>query len=126
MVSYRRAQKLALWLAYSLHIFILPSLLGLLINYRKSKQYRGIEYEDDSEETIPVGVFLTHHLWMIRSFAALFIIAALGTIAWVLKLGFDVLAIAVVWWVYRNFRGMFRLCRNQPMPVAFLRPVETY
>jgi len=126
MVSYRSAQKLTLWLAYCLHMFILPALFALLINYRKSKQYQGIEYEDDSEDTIPVGVFLTHHLWMIRSFTAMLIFLALGMAAIAFKLGFYILASAGLWWIYRNVRGMLSLCLNKPMPVVFLRQMETF
>ncbi|WP_455209885.1 hypothetical protein [Kaarinaea lacus] len=126
MVSYRSTQKLALWLAYSLHIFILPALFGLMINYRKSKQYQRIEYEDDSEDTIPVGVFLTHHLWMMRSFTALLILTALGVAASVFNWGFYCLAFAGIWWIYRIFRGMFRLCLNKPMPVVLLKPIEIF
>ncbi len=126
MVSYRSAQKFALWLAYALHMFILPSLFGLIINYRKSKQYRGIEYEDDSEDTIPVGIFLTHHLWMMRSFATLLIFTVLGMAATIFDLEFNILIFTVVWWVYRIFRGMFSLCRNQPMPIVLLKQVEAF
>ena len=126
MVSYRSTQKLALWLAYSLHIFIIPALLGLIINYRKSKQYQRIEYEDDSEDTIPVGIFLTHHLWMMHSFSALMILTTLGITAVIFNWGFYLLAFAGIWWLYRIFRGMFRLCLNKPMPVILLKPVETF
>lgn len=126
MVSYRSTQKLTLWLAYSLHIFVLPALFGLIINYRKSKQYQGIEYEDDSEDTIPVGVFLTHHLWMMRSFTSLLILTALGMAAMVFNGEFYLLAFAGIWWIYRIFHGMFRLSLNKPMPVVLLKPVETF
>jgi uncharacterized membrane protein len=97
-----------------------------MINYRKSRQYQGIEYEDDSEDTVPVGVFLTHHVWMMRSFTASVILTVLGVAAILLNLGFYLLAFAGVWWIYRVFRGMFSLCLNKPMPVVVLKPVENY
>jgi uncharacterized membrane protein len=126
MVSYRSAQKLTLWLAYLLHIFILPAVLGLLINYRKSKQYQSIEYEDDSEDTIPVGVFLSHHLWMMRSFTELLILAVVGGAAVFLDLGFYGLVFVLIWWIYRNLRGILSLLLNKPMPVFVLKPVESF
>jgi uncharacterized membrane protein len=126
MVSYRSAQKLTLWLAYCLHIFILPSLLALMINFRKSKQYQSIEYEDDSEDTIPVGVFLSHHLWMIRSFAELLVLAMLGCAAFVFDFGFYALVFVLMWWVYRILRGVLSLCLGRPMPVLILKPVESF
>jgi uncharacterized membrane protein len=126
MVSYRSAQKLTLWLAYCLHIFILPSLLALMINFRKSKQYQSIEYEDDSEDTIPVGVFLSHHLWMIRSFTELLVLATLGGATLIFNFGFYALVFVLVWWVYRILRGVLSLCLGKPMPVLIMNPVESF
>ena len=126
MISYRSTQKFALWLAYSLHLFILPSIVALLINYRKSKQYRIIEYEDDSEDTIPVKVFLSHHLWMMQSFTSLLLFAVVGSTAIIYNLGCYVLVLAGIWWIYRLCRGMVSLCLNKPMPVVPLMPAETF
>ena len=101
MVSYRIAQKLALWSAYVFHLFILPALFGLLINYRKSKQYQRIEYEDDSEDTVPINVFLSHHLWMKQSFTFLLLAITLGGAAVIFSDGFYALGIIMVWWTGR-------------------------
>jgi len=122
MVSYRIAQKTALWSAYVFHLFILPALFGLLINYRKSKQYQTIEYEDDSQDTVPVGIFLTHHLWMKQSFTVLLFAAMLGSSASVFSGGFYALGMISVWWLGRILRGMLNLWLNRPMPVFAAKP----
>ena len=121
MVSYRCAQKWAIWTAYILHLLILPSLIGLIINFHKSKQYRGIEYEDDSEETIPVGLFLNHHLWLMRSFNVLLVLVIVSFASVNFGIGLYAISGAGVWWLYRVTRGMLYLCFNKSMPILETR-----
>lgn len=122
MVSYRLAQQTALWSAYVFHLFILPALFGLLINYRKSKQYQKIEYEDDSPDTVPIGIFLSHHVWMKQSFVVLLWMTIIGSADFVFSGGFYVLAVIGVWWTGRIFHGMWYLVLNKPMPVYLSNP----
>lgn len=122
MVSYRVAQKTALWSAYFFHLFILPSLIGLLINYRKSKQYLRIEYEDDSQDTVSIGVFLSHHQWMQHSFMVLLLAVTLGSTAFIFSAGFYAIGLIYVWWMGRILRGMVNLWLNKPMPVYVVSP----
>jgi uncharacterized membrane protein len=122
MVSYGIAQKTALWSAYVFHLLILPALFGLLINYRKSKQYQIIEYEDDSQDTVPVGVFLSHHLWLKHSFMVLLLAAALGSTACIFSAEFYALGVISLWWMGRILRGMLNLWFNKPMPAYTANP----
>jgi uncharacterized membrane protein len=119
MISYRSAQKLAIWAAYAFHLLLILSLVGLLINLRKSAQYQRIEYEDDSEDTIPVAVLLTHHQWLIRTHFMMMVFFALAAVIYFYGAGPHVLTVIAAWWLYRILRGMMFLLANKPMPGFF-------
>ena len=115
-MTYRTSQSFAIWASYGLHLLIVPAVLGLFINYLKNRQYAHIEYEDDSEDTIPVFVIQSHHQWLIRTFNFLLVMfmVAIGTMYY--GVGYLVAMGAVVWWFYRMLRGMVSLMIHKPMP----------
>ncbi|WP_455204062.1 hypothetical protein [Kaarinaea lacus] len=116
MVSYRSSQKLAIWSAYILHLLIAPTLIAMLINIVKVRQYQRIEFEDDSDDTIPVALLLTHHQWSLRSLGTLAILSILSAATFFYGIGVYVLAAIASWWWYRMLRGMLNLTMQQPMP----------
>ena len=92
--------------AYVLHLFGaiagLTSIVGLIINYVKRGQ------TDDR--------FDSHHRWMISSFwwALLWII--IGCITIFILIGWVILFLAWLWYIYRHVRGLIALINGEPMP----------
>jgi uncharacterized membrane protein len=93
-------------IAYGLHLFGaiigLPSIIGLIVNYVERTRYGGLT---DS-----------HHRWMIRSFwwALLWIIV--GGITTFILIGWLILGLAWLWYVYRHVRGLIVLLDGRSMP----------
>ncbi len=99
-------ERTVIVIAYALHLFGaiagLPSLIGLVLNYARRGHYGALS---DS-----------HHSWMIRSFwwAVLWIL-----IGWVLSLvfiGWAILGLAWLWYVYRHVRGLIAFLNGQALP----------
>lgn len=93
--------------AYILHlvgaITGLTSIIGLVINYVR----RG----DDG------AMIDTHHTWMIRSFWWALLWVVIGIATYVIIVGWFILALTWIWYVYRHVRGLIVLLDNRPMPV---------
>lgn len=93
-------------LAYVLHVIgsvaVIPSLIGLLLNYLK---------RNEVEEALA-----NHHRWMIRTFWWVVLWASIGAVATVLLIGWLILAVVWVWYVYRNVLGLIRLANGESMP----------
>lgn len=91
--------------AYVLHlaggILAVPSIAGVVVNYTK----RG-----EADE-----LFATHHSWMIRTFwwAVLWIL--LGWLTKLFYVGYAVLGLAWIWYLYRHVFGLIRLANGDPM-----------
>ena len=91
---------------YILHlvgaISALPSIIGLILNYLKRA---------DAGESLG-----THHSWMIRSFwwALLWVIVGYATIIFVI--GWLILGLSWLWYIYRHVRGLINLVNGEPMP----------
>ena len=92
--------------AYVLHlvgaIAGLPSLIGLVINYLK---------RNDCGATLG-----SHHRWMIRSFWWAMLWVVLGVVLTLLVVGWLVLGLAWLWYVYRHIRGLIALVNGAPLP----------
>jgi len=91
--------------AYILHlvgaIAGVPSLIGLLLNYLK---------RHDCAEPLA-----SHHRWMIRSFWWALLWALLGVVLIFVVVGWLVILIAWVWYLYRHVRGLVSLLNGSPM-----------
>lgn len=92
--------------AYVLHLVGavagVPSLIGLLINYLK----RG-----DCAEPMA-----SHHRWMIRSFWWALLWVVLGAVLTLLVIGWAVMGLAWLWYLYRHVRGLIALVNGDLMP----------
>ena len=80
----------------------LTSIVGLVINYVK---------RDDYDE-----LFDSHHAWMIRSFWWAILWCVLGLVTIVLVIGWAILFVVWVWYIYRHVRGLIALLDGRPMP----------
>jgi uncharacterized membrane protein len=93
-------------IAYVLHLVGavagVTSLIGLIVNYVKRSSYDGF--------------FDTHHAWMIRSFWWALLWSVVGIVTLVLLVGWAILFIVWVWYIYRHVRGLIALLDGRPMP----------
>ncbi|MGH8495739.1 MAG: DUF4870 family protein [Gammaproteobacteria bacterium] len=100
-------QRMLVLISYVLHLFgavaAVPSLIALIINYLK----RGESGPD-------LG---THHTWMIRSFWWAILWFIIGGILILVLVGWVVIFLAWVWYIYRHVRGLLRLIDGRPMPI---------
>jgi len=91
--------------AYVLHLVGavagVTSIVGLILNYVRRDRY---------------GVWDTHHRWMIRSFWWGVVWAIIGWCLLFVGVGWLVLGILWLWYVYRHVRGLIALANNEPMP----------
>ncbi len=100
------SEKALVLTAYVLHlagsVAAVPSIVGVVFNYLK----RAGAGEN----------FASHHNWMIRTFWwALFWMS----IGWVTRpVGWAVLALTWVWFVYRQFFGLIRLANGDSMATS--------
>jgi uncharacterized membrane protein len=94
-------------IAYVLHLLGavagVPSLIGLVLNYVK---------RNDSGPLLD-----THHRWMIRSFWWAILWVVIGVLTWFIVLGWVILGLVWIWYIYRHVRGLIRFAHDQPMPV---------
>jgi uncharacterized membrane protein len=92
--------------AYGLHLFgaiaAIPSIVGLIINYVKRDHYDEL--------------FDSHHAWMIRSFWWSILWCVVGFVTLVIGVGFVILFVAWLWYIYRHVRGLIALINGEPMP----------
>lgn len=100
-------QRMLALVAYVLHLFgaiaAVPSLIGLVINYLKRNQ-------GDPD----LG---THHRWMIRSFWWGVLWFVIGAILTLVLIGWAIMLVAWLWYIYRHVRGLLGLVDGRPMPV---------
>jgi len=92
--------------AYVLHlvgaIAGITSIIGLIVNYVKRSP------NDD--------VFDSHHRWMIRSFWWALLWIVIGVVTVFILIGWVILFLAWVWYIYRHVRGLIALINGDPMP----------
>jgi uncharacterized membrane protein len=99
------SERVFVFVAYVLHlagsVVGLPSIAGLVVNYLKRSE---------------AGELLaTHHAWMIRTFwwAAAWLVV--GWITRLVLIGWAVLALTWIWFVYRHVLGLIRLANGDSM-----------
>ncbi|WP_298137229.1 hypothetical protein [Acidiferrobacter sp.] len=98
--------------AYALYVvgffgMLAPSVLALGLNYWR---------RDRSG-----SCYGSHHRWMIRTFWWGMLWAAIGFFLFFAVIGYVLLVIVSVWWVYRVIRGVLALADEQAMPLSLLR-----
>lgn len=93
-------------ISYALHmlgaVLALPSIIGLVINYIKRND--GV-YPLDS-----------HHAWMISTFWWALLWSIIGALTWFFLIGWAILGLTWLWYLYRHLRGLLRLLDHRPMP----------
>jgi uncharacterized membrane protein len=93
--------------AYVLHLIGaiagLPSLIGLIINYLQ---------RNDSPERLA-----THHRWMIRSFWWGILWVFLGALLTLVVIGWAILGVVWLWYLYRHVRGLIALINDHALPI---------
>jgi uncharacterized membrane protein len=80
----------------------LTSIVGLVINYLKRDRYDEL--------------FDSHHAWMIRSFWWALLWSVIGIITIVILVGWAILFLVWVWYIYRHVRGLINFLNGEPMP----------
>ena len=99
------SERATVLLAYVLHlggsIAGVPSLVGLALNYLK---------RHDADPALT-----THHHWMTRTFWWALGWLVLGVLTTALFIGWLVIAIAWLWYVYRQVLGLIRLANGESM-----------
>jgi uncharacterized membrane protein len=101
-----QADRTLVFVAYVLHlvgaIAGVTSIVGLIVNYLQ----RG--HADD--------VIDSHHRWMITSFWWGLLWIVIGLITLVLVVGWVILFLAWLWYIYRHVRGLIALVNGEPLP----------
>lgn len=94
---------------YAVGLFglLLPSVLALALNYQR-RDRSGPCYG-------------SHHRWMIRTFWWGVFWGAIGLLLFFVLVGYAVLVVLSVWWVYRVIRGALALADEEPMPPSSLQ-----
>jgi uncharacterized membrane protein len=92
--------------AYILHLVGavagITSIVGLIINYVN---------RDRHDEVLD-----THHSWMIRSFWWALLWGLIGIVTIIILIGWVILFVVWVWYIYRHVRGLIALTNGEPMP----------
>lgn len=107
------SERAAVLAAYLLHLggsaaalsgvlaLALPNLIAVALNYTKRAD---------------VGTLLSsHHAWMIRTFWWALPWVALGLVTAPVLVGWPILAIVWIWFVYRHVLGLIRLANGESM-----------
>ncbi len=80
----------------------ITAVAGVIINYLKRDEARGTVYE-------------SHFTWQIRTFWWALLWLAVGSILAEVLIGFVVLAVAGLWYLYRIARGLIAWSRSRAM-----------
>jgi len=106
-VSSAEADRTFTLASYVLHLvgaaLGITSIIGLVLNYLK----RGTSGE----------MLDSHHSFMIRTFWWTMLWYVIGVITVFLLVGFAILFVAWVWYIYRHVRGLIALSNGEPMPL---------
>lgn len=98
-------ERTVVLVAYVLHMIGavagVTSIVGLILNYVRRDTYGGI--------------YKSHHDWMISSFWWALLWAIVGWITVVIFVGWLILFVAWVWYLYRHVRGLIALLNGEPI-----------
>jgi uncharacterized membrane protein len=99
------SERTVVLFAYGLHLLGaiagVTSIIGLILNYVRRNHYGGL--------------FDSHHRWMIRSFWWAILWVAIGWVTTLIFIGWVILFLAWLWYVYRHVRGLSNLLNGEPM-----------
>ncbi len=100
------AERMLVLITYVLHLIGavagVTSIIAVVVNYLKRNQ---------------CGTLLdSHHRWMIRSFWWALLWMVVGLITSVILIGWIIMGIAWLWFIYRQVRGLLRLASGLAMP----------
>ena len=79
-----------------------PSIIAVVLNYLKRSE--------------PEAQLASHHEFMIRTFWWALAWVIVGTLTTILLIGWLVLGVVWLWFVYRQVLGLIRLANGEPMP----------
>lgn len=100
------SERTVVLIAYVLHLVGavagVTSIIALILNYVRKGQYGA-----------PLD---SHHRWMIRSFWWAIVWIVLGCITMFVVIGWVILGITWVWYIYRHLRGLIALANGEAMP----------
>jgi uncharacterized membrane protein len=90
---------------YALSLFAgITAVVAIVLNYIKQDDARGTWLE-------------SHFRWQIRTFWWSVVWFVLGALTWIILVGWVVLGVAFVWFIYRIAKGWLNLNENKPMPL---------
>ena len=89
---------------YALSLFSgITAIVAIVLNYIKLDDTRGTWLE-------------SHFRWQIRTFWWSVVWFVLGALTWIILVGWVVLGVAGVWFIYRIAKGWLNLNDGKPMP----------
>ena len=90
---------------YAAAFFIgLTAIVAIVVNYVKLDDARGTWLE-------------SHFRWQIRTFWWSVVWFVLGALTWIILVGWVVLGVAGIWFIYRIAKGWLNLNDGKPMPL---------
>ena len=90
---------------YALSLFSgITAIVAIVLNYIKLDDARGTWLE-------------SHFRWQIRTFWWSVVWFVLGALTWIILVGWVVLGVAGVWFIYRIAKGWLNLNDGKPMPL---------
>ncbi|MCP5183606.1 MAG: hypothetical protein H6993_06555 [Pseudomonadales bacterium] len=102
----RESDRTLVVVAYILHLIGavagVTSLIGLALNY----------FHDSS----PHSLVENHHRWMIRSFWWAVVWMVVGWITSVILIGWVIMGLAWLWYLYRHVRGLLAVLSGDRLP----------
>ncbi|MES2489175.1 MAG: hypothetical protein V4607_05220 [Pseudomonadota bacterium] len=103
------AERTTLTIAYVLHVIgpftaFLLNIAGLILNHIKAAETNN-QY------------IRSHHVWMLRTFWWSLLWSIIGGVLCLILVGYVVLAIVGLWWLYRVVRGLINYAEQRPMPI---------
>jgi uncharacterized membrane protein len=90
---------------YALSLFNgITAIVAIVLNYIKREDAQGTWLE-------------SHFSWQIRTFWWSVLWCVLGALTWIILIGWVILGVAFVWFIYRIAKGWLNLNDGKPMPL---------
>ena len=97
---------LVIYALYALALIAgVTAIIAVVLNYLKRDEVRGTWLE-------------SHFRWQISTFWWALVWFVVGTLTWIILIGWVVWGVAGVWYIYRIARGWLNLNDDKPVPVA--------
>ena len=85
-------------------LFIITCIIAIIMNYIKKDDVAGTWLE-------------SHFRWQIRTFWFSLLWLIIGTITSIIVIGWAIIAVNCIWFIYRLVKGFLNLSENKPMYV---------